>query len=109
MQDSQLLEKDISELIGLSGLEGAERDEMLEQIGQIILESVMIRVMAGFTEEQAADFEAFVATDPIPELMVAKLQSLVPELDTIFEEEVIAFKKECIAVMGRSGTLESIA
>ncbi len=100
MTNTPIQDMDISEIIGLSGLVGAEQEDMLERIGSLILESVMLRVIAGMSDEEASAFESFVATDPSPEQMNAYIQERVPDIDSIFEEERAAFREECIRIFG---------
>lgn len=104
--DNSVLEKDISSLLGLTGLEGSERDDMLARIGSLVMESVLLRVIAGFNDEEALAFEKFAETNPEPEAMYDYMKERVPELDDIFDEEREAFREECVKVLGRQGTLD---
>lgn len=107
MSDQELLEKDISELIGINDAPAAERDDMLVRIGELILEAVILRVIADLSEENTAALEAYLQTDPEPEALLLKLEEFSPNIDTLFGEEVLAFKRECVAVMERQrGTLK---
>ena len=105
MNNEALLQKDIGELLGLNGVSVAERDEMLANIGSLILESTMMRVIGGFSDEETGKFEEFVAQDPSPEAMLNELRRIEPAIDTIVKEETIAFKEECIKVMERQGAV----
>jgi len=108
MNNEALLEKDISELLGLTGLEEAERDEMLANIGTLILESTMLRIIASLTAEETGTFEEFIALDPSPEALLNELKRIEPAIDDIVKEETIAFKHECVKVMERQGTLQAV-
>lgn len=107
MSNEELLEKDIGELLGLSGVSSLEREEMLANIGTLILESTMLRVIASLTEEETGKFEEFIALDPSPEAMLNELRMLEPNIDEIVKEETVAFKRECVNVMERQGTLQA--
>lgn len=107
MENEALLQKDISELLGLNGVSQAERDDMLANIGGLILESTMMRIIGGLSDEEAGKFEEFVAQDPSPDAMLNELRRIEPTIDEIVKEETIAFKVECIKVMERQGTLQT--
>ena len=109
MSNDALLERDISEIIGISGLPDTEREDMLANIGTLVLESAMMRIVASMTDEESHAFEAFVAQDPNPEAMLNELHRIAQDFDEIITEETVAFKRECIAVMERQGTLASSA
>ncbi len=95
----------VEELLGLSGLEGRERDDMLERIGTLVMESVFLRVVAGLSDAESLAFGEFADTNPSPEVMYEYLEKIVPEIEDIWKEEVEAFRGECIAVLERQGTL----
>jgi len=95
----------VEELLGLSGLEGSERDDMLERISSLVMESVFLRVVAGLSDEESVAFGEFADTNPSPEAMYEYLAKIVPEIEEIWKEEVEAFRGECTAVLERQGTL----
>ncbi len=101
MIPQELLEKDLTDILGMSGLDERERNEMLENLGALILEGVVLRILADMPEEEMNEFEEFLKTNPEPEALLERLKKIAPDLDTVFEEEVVAFKKECIAVTER--------
>lgn len=106
MPNSTTQLKDISNILGLTGLLGAERDDMLERIGTLVIESVFLRVVAGFSDEEALAFSTFADTNPSPERMYEYLAGKVPELEVIWNEEVDAFREECFRVLERQHTLK---
>lgn len=99
--------KDMSELLGLTGLKGTERDDMLVRIGGLVIESVFLRVVGGMSDEESLAFSNFSTTNPSPEQMYEYLQSKVPELEDIWNEEAEAFREECLRVLERQGTMVS--
>ena len=107
MQNPTTHMTDMSELLGLTGLEGTERDDMLERIGSLVIESVFLRVVAGMSDEDSLAFSRFTATGPAPESMYEYLADKVPELEEIWIEEVDAFREECVRVLTRQGTMVS--
>lgn len=103
-----LLQRDLSDLIGLNTLPEEERETMLANIGSLILESVMLRAIAGMPDADAKKLGECIATDPAPEVLLEVLQNLVPDLEDLMEEETLAFKQECVDVMERQSTKEVV-
>lgn len=91
---------DLAGVLGLAGLSGEELEVMLENIGSLIMESVLLRSIGGMTEEEAAALDSYVSTNPSPEDLYDYLTSKVPDLDTIFDEESTAFREECARIFG---------
>lgn len=93
-------ELDLVKILGLSGLEGEELENMLSSIGSLIMESVLLRVVAGLTDEEAAALDSYATSNPSPVELYDYMKTRVPELDTLFEEESAAFREECARIFG---------
>lgn len=94
------LQRNITSIIGLDGAPEAEQERRYSEIGELLMESIMLRALAGMDDAAAEALEAFAASNPTPEEMLAYLRKAAPDLDRIAEEEVRAFKEEVLAVMG---------
>lgn len=94
------LHRDITTIIGLDGAPKAEQERRYSEMGELLMESIMVRALGGMDDDKAEELEKFVETDPTPEEMLEHLREAAPDLDRIAEEEVRAFKEEVIAVMG---------
>lgn len=99
---------DLTELLGLSGMSESERDEMLANIGSLILESVLLRAVASMSEDQTNQFTEFVAQDPNPEALLNELRRMIPHIDELVAEETEAFKAECVRVFERQNQLATV-
>lgn len=93
-------EANIENILGLSGLKGEELEDMLASIGSLIMESVILRVVAGLTDEEAAALDSYASSNPSPVELYDYMKERVPELDTLFEEESAAFREECVRILG---------
>ena len=101
MSDQELREKDLSDIVGITDLPEAERDETLANIGELMLEGVLIRVFAEMSDEEVLACEKFLEADPDTVTTIEYLHSVVKDIEKYFDEEVLAFKRECMAVAER--------
>ena len=97
---TDILEKDLTSLFGIDALPPKERDEFLEDIGSLVLESTITRLMTEMDEANQEKLAKLVTNSKSPEKALEDLEKAYPEISKIFEEEVISFKEEAIAVMG---------
>ncbi|MCX6799546.1 MAG: DUF5663 domain-containing protein [Candidatus Falkowbacteria bacterium] len=102
MQD--ILNRNIIKELGIDSLPEKEKREILERIGKVIFESIMIRVIEALDEDGQIIFEQILSeAEHSPnkgEMIIEFLRSKVPNIDEVIEEEVIRFKKDSIDVMG---------
>lgn len=99
--------------LGLGDLEGAERDELLESIGEVLFQGVMLRVFEVLNEEEqdalSVLFDASNA-DPDNEEKRDELHQYiaehVPQFDAFLGEEIALLKK---AYEENRGALENTA
>lgn len=108
--DTSLQNKDLGQLLGIAGMSAAEQDDTLSRIGELIMESVMIRAVSEMNDEEAAalakDASACADAGALAELLHAR----VPEIDDLILEESQAFRAECIDLLSRTGlNNESVA
>ena len=92
---------DLSEILGLAALSERERDDMLEGIGELIMESVITRAVADMSDQEAEIFAQDVAGCADADALSALLERRVPNIDTLIQEESDAFHKECTDLMAR--------
>jgi len=91
--------KELGELLGLDALDQAERDQMLEGIGELIMESVIMRAVADMTDEEAEAFAAEITKCADPEMLIEVLAARVPTIDDLIREESEAFRTACTDLM----------
>ncbi len=93
MQD--ILRKNIIEDLGLDKLPQKDQEEMLLMIGRLIFQGVIIRVMSLLSEKDKDDFDKLLSEKIEDEEAVLKfLESRVPNLNEIINDEVASFKQE---------------
>lgn len=93
MQD--IIKKNIIEDLGLDKLPQKDQEEMLLMIGRLIFQGVIIRVMSLLSEKDKDDFDKLLSEKIEDEEAVLKfLESRVPNLNEIINDEVASFKQE---------------
>ena len=91
----EILKKNIIEDLGLDKLPQKDQEEMLLMIGRLIFQGVIIRVMSLLSEKDKDDFDKLLSEKIEDEEAVLKfLESCVPNLNEIINDEVASFKKE---------------
>jgi len=91
----EILKKNIIEDLGLDKLPQKDQEEMLLMIGRLIFQGVIIRVMSLLSEKDKDDFDKLLSEKIEDEEAVLKfLESCVPNLNEIINDEVSSFKKE---------------
>jgi len=96
---TDILEKDLTSLFGIDALPPKERDEFLEDIGSLVMESTISRLMTDMSEEEQEKVVEVVTASEDPEDILENLEKAYPQINQLFMEEVTAFKEEAIAVM----------
>lgn len=97
-----LLQTDITDVLGLEALSAEEKVVFLSNIGDVIMESALLRLVADLSTDQQAALEQFLESEPDPETLMKHLLEHHKEFEHILEEEVIAFKEEALAVLDNS-------
>lgn len=97
-----ILTQNIVKELGLEALSEDKQVEILEKIGQIIFQSVLIRVMDIMSEEDKDEFDELLGVKADDtEAVLGFLQGKVPNLDEIVKEEVIKFKTETLDIISK--------
>lgn len=95
MIDTQLLEE-----MGLASLPPDKQEEALLNIGRIVYQGILLRVMEILSDEEKKEFEALLAQKPEVEDRILKfLQVKIPDLDGLVEEEIARFKEESASIL----------
>jgi len=96
----KILQKDIIPLLGIDALPQKDQETFLEDIGALVLENALHRLVRDMDAATKKEFERLVDVAANPDALFTTLAEQYPAFDTLLEEEVVAFKREAIAVMG---------
>ncbi len=95
-----ILQENIIKDLGLENLPQKEQEEALLNVGRIIFQSILIRVMEELDEAGKNEFEKILTEKPNDEEAVLNfLQSKLPNLNEIVNDEVLKFKQESVDFM----------
>ena len=95
-----ILQKNIIQDLGLGKLSEKKQEEALLSIGRIIFQSVIIRVMNELDKAGKDEFEKILTEKPNDEeAIMSFLQSQLPNLNEIVNDEVAKFKQESVDFM----------
>lgn len=104
-----LLQQNIAPLLGIDKLSPDEQAVFLSDIGDLILESALLRLIADLTADQESSLNHYLETEPQPEVLMEYLFEHHKSFETILEEEIIAFKEEAIAIFGDTYTSQEVS
>ena len=94
-----ILDKDLTDLLGIEELEPAEQEAFLAEVGEVVFEGALLRLVAGLSDEQGEALDHYLEDEPAPDLLVKHLVDHYPQFEEIMKEEIVAFKEEVIAVL----------
>lgn len=101
--DTSFDNKDLGQLLGIAGMSAAEQDDTLARIGELIMESVMIRAVSEMNDEEAGTLAKDAAACADAGSLAELLHARVPNIDDLIIEESQAFRAECIDLLTRTG------
>lgn len=96
-----LAQQDMTKLLGLETLSEVEQAAFLANVGELIIEAALLRLAADLTPDQQSAINYYLETNPEPAVFMDYLLSHHSSFEKILEEEIAAFKEECVAVLGR--------
>lgn len=91
---------DISSLFGLNELSEDERQEFLDEIGGVILESAVLNFLLTLDEAEHAQFQEFLSTAGEGESLLEALATTYPGFVAVLETEISKFREEAQSTLG---------
>ena len=95
---TNLLQQNIAPLLGIDSLPQDEKELFLADIGDLIMESALVRLMNELSDEAVASIDHYLETEPAPEVFLEHILQHYKKFGKIFEEEVLAFKQEATEI-----------
>lgn len=92
-QKTQTLEQILTEQLGLDALSPEKKEEMLERIAPLIMETAMLRAMDELPDEKILDFDILMETNPTPQAVLSFFKDNGVDIDKIIAEEIVIFQK----------------
>ena len=99
----QKLRQTIINAYNLGSLPEEEQNDIIERIGSLIFQGILMRVMEGMPENLQSEFEDMLDKDASPEMIIGFLRENVSDFENIAKEEAEKFQRESMSVMNQIG------
>ena len=99
----QKLRQTIINAYNLGSLSEDEQNDIIERIGSLILQGILMRVMEDMSETLQSEFEEMLDKDASPEMIIGFLRENVRDFENIAKEEAEKFQRESMSVMSQIG------
>ncbi len=94
-----LLQTDLTKLLGVDALPEDEQASFIAEMGQVVLDTAITRLIASMTDEQQSALEHYLDSEPSAEDLMEKLINQYPNFGPILEDVVLEIKEDAVAVM----------
>lgn len=89
--------QNIIQALGLDNLPEEEKNKMLEEMGRVVYQNIILRVLEELKEEDKDEFDAFLEKNSDnQEAIYEFLKSKIPNLDELAAQEVEKFRKDSL-------------
>ena len=88
------LQQNIIRALGFEDVPVGEQEELMESVGQVIYEGVLIRAMRILTEKERIEFEILLDDEVSSQHLIEFLEEKIPEFGKLVKEEVDEYQKE---------------
>lgn len=96
---SPLLHQNIAEVLGIHDLSLEEQAAFLSEVGDVIFETSLVRLVSQLSVEQQEALEQYLETEPEPDILLAHLLEHHADFNAILEEVVLEFKEDALKVL----------
>lgn len=94
MNTTDLLQTDVTKALGLDDATPEERETILAEVGELILQSALQRLLLTLDETAAGSLAELLSREVEQETILQEVFTEHPELATLLEEEAQAFRDE---------------
>lgn len=101
MSKANEIKKNIVELFNIDKLPEDKQEEMVKQIGTLIFQSVLIRILPNLEEAELAEYERLIEGGASQEALLDFFFDKVPNFLEIVTEESENFRKDSEKVMSK--------
>lgn len=95
-----IVEENIAKLLGIDTLSLEEQSAFLAEVGDVVLQTALVRLITNLTEEQQQALEQYLDSQPEPEVLLQHLLEHYKNFTEILEEVMIEFREDTQAVLG---------
>ncbi len=96
---TDILNKDLTSLFGLDEMSPIDQDTFLEDIGSLVIESVITKLAVEMNDLEMEELHNLITSTVGSDDMLEKLEEKYPQVNDLFKKEILAFKKEAVSVL----------
>jgi hypothetical protein len=94
---NSILSKDVIKEWGLSSMKATEQSAMVERIGRILYQAILVRALDILSEKEQIEFDELLDLDSTtPDDVLAFLQKRIPTFDKMVEDEKKSLKEDIL-------------
>ncbi len=97
------IQKNIIEALELESLPPEEMVEILQRIGALIYQNVLMRAMENMKDKDQDEFEKILDDNAEPTEIFSFLKNKVPDFEKMIDEEAEKFKNKATNIMDQIG------
>lgn len=94
-----ILKQNIADVLGISDLSLEEQAAFLSEVGDVIFETSLVRLVSLLSEEQQQALDQYLETQPEPDVLLAHLLEHHPDFASILDAVVVEFKEDALKVL----------
>lgn len=95
--DAQQFHDTLVREFNLQAYSPEEQRQYIDQLGDLVLQGVLVKAFSAITDEQADQLEQSLDQGMSPEQMMGMLQSLIPGFSELVSDEVMQIKQDLAA------------
>ena len=88
------LNKNIFETFGINEMPENEQEEAITNLGEVIFQSVLLRILPMLKEEELKQYQKLIDTNPEPDALLEFFFEKIPNFMQIVAEEAEKLRKE---------------
>ncbi len=94
-----ILQSNIVQLLGIDALSIEEQSAFLAEVGEVILQTALVRLVESITDEQQHALEQYLETSPEPDVLMQHLFEHFSDFQIVLEDAILEFKEDALAVL----------
>lgn len=99
---NKILEENLVKTLRLDLLPAPKQAKVLEDIGAILYQRILMRVLENMDDKTKDEFDALLGSNPKEDAMAGFLQSKVSNFNDLVLDEVAKFKESALAIVAKA-------
>ena len=104
--DTSAIKKDLFDLFDLDKVSPEKAAEMIQRLGRLVIQAVLIRVLPLLSESEFDEYEKITEGENGPEKVIIFLAQKIPDFEKIVKEEAEILRNEMAKDMSAAKIIE---